>query len=1833
MDILKLLLGGGKYETEHDKFMQHFKRLRGGGKLEDALEEIAKLKAIIQQQANDISELKQKRTTRRGFQAISQTNLKKEFKTGWYKENLLIHPELYNYHFNQDESSFDKINSGKVKNVSYKKKDDGTMEKSISTLSFRNYQKEFIESWSVSSQEAVILYYGVGSGKTLIATNCAEQFTELNPKHHVYFLTPASLVLGMMEGMFKAGIDPTRQYEDGSYVYYFISYQQMIRSDMNFKPDSLLIVDEVHNLRNFFTKGINEKVSARKWVETGDYSLLGNSLARKLMLSENKFLRTIFMTGTLFVNSPADLEAIIALGYKKRPLLNFNADSWERLQSPAYEDEFKIYYQGLVSFYRIPSTSKEFPKKNFHFIPIVAEPEEGETEQDNFFVDSRNAFNGAKNEWVLDFLKEHKGERTLIYTQFVNRGIMPLLEQLDDLKIKYRVISGKESQAKKKENENDYNTGKVDILVFSLAIKEGVSFKETDNIIVTQPYWNYAIMEQILARGLRLDSHKKGDKSTVNCYMLVGVPEGTEEQLGNAQVIAPDGTKKGTLGQMFRQWFKDADKIMNNDIKTLVYPYEKVPKGQASDKKPAHWSGGAEENENKTVELEDKKAKKTLSFGCRDIHMYNIMFNKQEEINLYEKRILSLPSFENVNNVENNEFIKEFNATLIDTNANLDPPLNRKEELKLKRDMYKKFYQKEIDKINKRLIRFEGDSNFKENRNPDLEQIIENRPQADIVDKVEKLIKDGASLDKIFSAFDISKTEITSFQANFTPENEVMDLIDKSGIKNDTRPNLKVLEPTAGIGNVIGGLLKQENAFNYMIDGVEIHNVFFQIAKAQYGGIDNVSLLNVDFLKLQNKYNYDYIIGNPPFNLRSYVDVKTEGNRKLGKTAKFEKRDKTYFDVDFVAHAYNLLVDGGKLAMIISNRHRRQPDIQPFKKFNQYLELLGEGNVQVYQSSQFKADKGVTKAMETNFGMEIIVLTKMPNRLMELDGQQLLTEGEIQQGIKAKKRTGEEQVVELNEEDLTNQLTELKGTIAKQQKEFKPTVKELREQVKKLGIPLSKVVNGKRKPKNRAELENDTFNPTEAKAQALKDKELMTKKTAPKPKKEKVVKVKAKTLKELKAEAKAKKIILSKTVNGKKVQKTKADLLLELSPPAPAPKGIVAKAVQKIEKKIEKVAPTPAPKKETKAQTKKRLETEKITKKLQEENKKVLNELDDYVKNLSKENKNKYSKLADKAKEKGIPLTTFNNKNKIVYKTIADLEQDLKDNDFLLDDKPVEDMASQITKVNPNAKPPEIPLKRRDRTGTIVEAPKPAPKPVEAPKPAPKKEEKKLDDTQGKLLQDKLNNLGDNLIKQIAVFKKSATEVNKYVDILNAEVKKTKQKTGRSEVMKLNKMKKETDAENSKMNDIQSNLKEIIEKIYPYTKYDDYEEVKKKAEPIRKRIIDIKSELSSINFSQNITTFSSSNKKSYEEQLADEKIRKAKEKEANKVKTEPLEKELNKLENDPDYEKLLKYELTTYNPEFRKFVKEITDRLNDGKPIDDLIKTKPQLVGSGNDFHEIGSFLKKYKNLKGGADGWDLHAVIVHKPYELEKARQEANKIMKTNKNKFMRETKDSYRFRNISKQKFNQFRTQVVNPNISMIWGKLKGGGAEPPEIDFFNASKSAYGNHPISGYTITDQIPTITIYKKNDENTIIISVRGSYDTRDWLDANSRLAFNRLDQSDRYKEDKEFVGRILQKYGNTMDYYIASHSLGGAIATELQRTYPQLKSGYAYNPAFQTKELLETNTPTIRRKYTDSDALGKVGQFLKGSTVEKTKESTISRLMPKFFKFLYGHQFQAFNR
>ena len=67
---------------------------------------------------------------------------------------------------------------------------------------------------------------------------------------------------------------------------------------------------------------------------------------------------------------------------------------------------------------------------------------------------------------------------------------------------------------------------------------------------------------------------------------------------------------------------------------------------------------------------------------------------------------------------------------------------------------------------------------------------------------------------------------------------------------------------------------------------------------------------------------------------------------------------------------------------------------------------------------------------------------------------------------------------------------------------------------------------------------------------------------------------------------------------------------------------------------------------------------------------------------------------------------------------------------------------------------------------------------------------------------------------------------------------------------------------------------------------------------------------------------------------------------------------------------------------------------------------------------------------------YHLHAVIVHKPFPLNQAREIARDVMKSDTDKFMRETSTSYRFRNIPKTKFKSFFTKVLNPQVSLVFG-----------------------------------------------------------------------------------------------------------------------------------------------------------------------------------------------------
>jgi len=169
-------------------------------------------------------------------------------------------------------------------------------------------------------------------------------------------------------------------------------------------------------------------------------------------------------------------------------------------------------------------------------------------------------------------------------------------------------------------------------------------------------------------------------------------------------------------------------------------------------------------------------------------------------------------------------------------------------------------------------------------------------------------------------------------------------------------------------------------------------------------------------------------------------------------------------------------------------------------------------------------------------------------------------------------------------------------------------------------------------------------------------------------------------------------------------------------------------------------------------------------------------------------------------------------------------------------------------------------------------------------------------------------------------------------------------------------------------------------------------------------------------------------------------------------------------------------------------------------------------------------------------------------------------------------------------------------------------GEGLKPPKNIFLEASKGAYEKSgvPINGYSIIKKTPTLTFYTKDDDNTIVIAVRGTQDKGDmWADAS--LAFNALGRTKRYKDDEKVVREVLNAYPN-FDVYITGHSLGGAVADRLMRDFPRIHSGVTYNPAFETSSFFNKNNN--ERIYHDADPLGKIGRYLPTATVQKKQES-----------------------
>lgn len=383
----------------------------------------------------------------------------------------------------------------------------------------------------------LIVFHKVGSGKTLTAITVSQCYLDKFPTHKVVVVAPAGLINNFKKEM-------TESYKNLNFPekYHFYSFQTFMNlgktgAELPCK-DSLLIVDEAHNLRSLYRVD-------KKGKEHGIMNRYVTDCAKKAH-------KVLLLTATPLYNSIDDIKA----------LYNMIGDLGEDFSTK--DLECKISYRGdnphcfpkrkNINEYII--MSDEYQKKYEMAIDAILHDEVkhklisdlyGEDKQlKSFYNGIRRAVNNledtksAKIQWIIKKLKAEP-VKTIVFSHFLDAGIKCVIKALKG--VKHASVSGSIPLSDRKKIVQDFNDDKIRFLFISKAGGEGLDLKGVRNIIIMEPAWNEATEEQIIGRGIRFKSHEHLPKEdrVVNVYYLYHIqPDDVKYTKGSKSLLKYD---------------------------------------------------------------------------------------------------------------------------------------------------------------------------------------------------------------------------------------------------------------------------------------------------------------------------------------------------------------------------------------------------------------------------------------------------------------------------------------------------------------------------------------------------------------------------------------------------------------------------------------------------------------------------------------------------------------------------------------------------------------------------------------------------------------------------------------------------------------------------------------------------------------------------------------------------------------------------------------------------------------------------------------------------------------------------------------------------------------------------------------------------------------------------------------------------------------------------------------------------------------------------------------------------------------------------------------------
>lgn len=489
-------------------------------------------------------------------------------------------------------------------------------------ISLQDHQSKFIKQFIFSNLRGAIAYHGVGSGKTLTAVVCSYYYLKMYPKNRVIVISPSALLFNFINGMIQYGLD----IKDNRFKYY--TYEKYVRNPILAK-DALLIVDEAHNFRSPI---IEKEETDPETGEVIEVNIKGNRRGQKLMKFGSDYAhKVLLLTGTAFVNNLYDIENLISMVDKRKPITP--SDYYSMLSNP---DNLGDYFSYKISYYATSPKSIYFPERREVLLPIYMDSEflqkyndieksdkvlvgyaeehfknkkaneKGEYGLNAYYngvLNASNSIDGINNpkiKYIVDLIK-NSTQKFIIYSTLYDAGVQLLVDRMSKENIKTRQITGRQSSSQKEEskmyfngynfkNDNFFNLDTIDerlkkfindeyrVLVITKAGAEGVDTINCQNIILLDSQWNDATSEQIIARAIRYKSH-------------FGLPE-KERYVNVIRTLLLKPTDKPTYEKIkspeFKDWtfikkeFEGEKKVMNllNEEKNYtpeLYLVDKLP--------------------------------------------------------------------------------------------------------------------------------------------------------------------------------------------------------------------------------------------------------------------------------------------------------------------------------------------------------------------------------------------------------------------------------------------------------------------------------------------------------------------------------------------------------------------------------------------------------------------------------------------------------------------------------------------------------------------------------------------------------------------------------------------------------------------------------------------------------------------------------------------------------------------------------------------------------------------------------------------------------------------------------------------------------------------------------------------------------------------------------------------------------------------------------------------------------------------------------------------------------------------------------------------------------